>query len=279
MLRVLNLGAGVQSTTLYLWALDGHIQIDRAIFADTGDEPEAVYWHLDFLISMNGPPIDIVYASRTSLGDNLTTGIPEQSGRHISIPAFLNVLEGAPPALGRRQCTQEYKVRPIEQRVRELCGLDKGQRAKEQLAVQIMGLSFDEPKRVANVKNRFQSIAWSKPEFPLFDDYMTRSDCVAYLERRLPGYTVPRSACVYCPFHSDEEWLSVKENPYDWGRAVEIDQAIRTDGSKCNAGLDAKMYLHRSCKPLDQIEFKKADPDRQKKLSFSTMDCEGMCGV
>jgi hypothetical protein len=279
MLRVLNLGAGVQSTTLYLWALDGRIQIDRAIFADTGDEPEAVYWHLDFLMSMDGPPIDIVYASGTSLGDNLKTGVPEQFGRHISIPAFLEVVEGSPPALSRRQCTHEYKVRPIDQRVRELCGLEKGQRTKEQLAVQIMGLSFDEPKRVANVKQRFQSIAWSQPEFPLFDEYMTRADCVTYLQKRLPGYTVPRSACVYCPFHSDEEWLAVKENPYDWERALEIDEAIRAEGSKCNTGLDARMYLHRSCKPLHQIEFKQAKPDAQKKLSFSTMDCEGMCGV
>ncbi len=71
MLRILNLGAGVQSTTLYLWAIDGQLEIDRAIFADTGDEPESVYKHLDFLLSLNGPPIDIVKACENSLGDNL----------------------------------------------------------------------------------------------------------------------------------------------------------------------------------------------------------------
>ena len=54
MLRVLNLGAGVQSTTLYLWALDGLIHFDKAIFADTGDEPESVYAHLEFLRGLNG---------------------------------------------------------------------------------------------------------------------------------------------------------------------------------------------------------------------------------
>ena len=279
MLRILNLGAGVQSTTLYLWAIDGQLKIDRAIFADTGDEPEAVYKHLDFLLSLNGPPIDIVKACENSLGDNLVRGMDSTGQRHVSIPTFLSLGDGAAPALGRRQCTAEYKIRPIDQRVRQLCGLEKGQRCREQLAVQIMGLSFDEPKRVANVKGRFESIAWSKPEFPLFDEYMTRADCVNYLEKRLPNYEVPRSACVYCPFHSDEEWLRVKENPTDWARAVEIDEAIRDKTSVCNQHMRAAQYLHRSCLPLVQIDFQAKAPDKQGRINFSTFDCEGMCGV
>lgn len=39
--RVLSLGAGVQSSTLLLMAVHGEIQIDRAIFADTQSEPAA----------------------------------------------------------------------------------------------------------------------------------------------------------------------------------------------------------------------------------------------
>ena len=279
MLRILNLGAGVQSTTLYLWAIDGQLKIDRAIFADTGDEPEAVYKHLDFLLSLNGPSIDIVKACENSLGDNLVKGMNATGQRHVSIPTFLSLGDGAAPALGRRQCTAEYKIRPIDQRIRQLCGLEKGQRCREQLAVQIMGLSFDEPKRVANVKGRFESIAWSKPEFPLFDEYMTRADCVNYLEKRLPNYEVPRSACVYCPFHSDEEWLRIKESPTDWARAVEIDEAIRDKTSMCNTNMRATQYLHRSCLPLVEVDLKTKAPDKQGRINFSTFDCEGMCGV
>lgn len=282
MLRILNLGAGVQSTTLYLWGLDGQLKIDLAIFADTGDEPEAVYRHLDFLLSLNGPPIEIVKACNNSLGDNLIAGMNatgQKNDRHVSIPTFLSIGDGAAPAFGRRQCTAEYKIRPIDQRVRELCGLEKGQRCKQQLAVQIMGLSFDEPKRVANVKGRFESVAWSKPEFPLFDEYMTRADCVEYLRKRLPNYEVPRSACVYCPFHSDAEWAAIKASPNDWARAVEIDNAIRDKTSVCNQHTRATQYLHRSCLPLVEIDFKPKADDPQKKLNFSTFDCEGMCGV
>lgn len=47
-LRILSLGAGVQSTTLALMAAHGEIgpMPDCAIFADTGWEPKAVYEHL-----------------------------------------------------------------------------------------------------------------------------------------------------------------------------------------------------------------------------------------
>ena len=47
-MRVLSLGAGVQSTTLLLMAVEGILPgLDCAIFADTGWEPARVYEHLD----------------------------------------------------------------------------------------------------------------------------------------------------------------------------------------------------------------------------------------
>ena len=49
-LRLLSLGAGVQSTTLLLLAAEGKLPgLDGAIFSDTGWEPAAVYEHLDRL--------------------------------------------------------------------------------------------------------------------------------------------------------------------------------------------------------------------------------------
>ena len=58
-LRVLSLGAGVQSTTLALMAAHGEIgpMPDCAIFADTGWEPKAVYEHLAWLRSPNVLPL------------------------------------------------------------------------------------------------------------------------------------------------------------------------------------------------------------------------------
>jgi 3'-phosphoadenosine 5'-phosphosulfate sulfotransferase (PAPS reductase)/FAD synthetase len=48
-MRVISLGAGVQSTTLLLLAHRGELPggpVDYAIFADTGWEPAGVYRHL-----------------------------------------------------------------------------------------------------------------------------------------------------------------------------------------------------------------------------------------
>lgn len=53
--HILNLGAGVQSTTLYLMSMHGQLpRFDIAIFADTGEEPQAVYTHLDWLKQLGG---------------------------------------------------------------------------------------------------------------------------------------------------------------------------------------------------------------------------------
>jgi hypothetical protein len=57
--HVLNLGAGVQSTALFLLARepDPKVRFDLAIFADTGEEPSAVYKHLGYLRSLGNPEI------------------------------------------------------------------------------------------------------------------------------------------------------------------------------------------------------------------------------
>ena len=65
-MRILSLGAGVQSTTVLFMALDGVIPpIDAAIFADTGAEPKKVYEHLCYLercCEDAGVPLHIVSA-------------------------------------------------------------------------------------------------------------------------------------------------------------------------------------------------------------------------
>lgn len=281
-MRVLNLGAGVQSTAIFLMIMDGELPpVDVAIFSDTGDEPKAVYEHLERLKALGGP--EIVTVTQGNLGQNLIDGVNSTGQRFVSIPAFLSHGDdGENTGIGRRQCTSEYKVVPIEQKIREMLGLEKGQRMpKDTRIAQVFGLSFDEPNRVAKVKGRFatRSECWTC-EFPLFDEFITRTECVSYLRKRLPDYVVPRSACVFCPYKQDSEWIELKANdPDGWNRAVEIDRAIRNPSSRCTEGMDSTQYLHRSCQPLEFVELKAESPDTQKRWSWSNMDCEGMCGV
>src|SRR5688572_21082263 len=48
-LRVISLGAGIQSSTLLYLAIAGELEADAAVFADTQWEPARVYEHLDKL--------------------------------------------------------------------------------------------------------------------------------------------------------------------------------------------------------------------------------------
>lgn len=274
--HVLSLGAGVQSTTIYLLTMDGELDVrfDGAVFADTQDEPDAVYRHLEWLESLGGPPIHRVTAG--SLGRDLVEGtrVTTYGKRFASIPAFTAPEQGKRSGMCVRQCTRDYKVRPVEKWIREgLVGLRRYQHfPKDSVKVhQYMGFSYDEPGRAARTRARFAMSRWGEVHFPLIDLEMTRSDCVKYLEGRVP-HTVPRSACVFCPYKNDMEWRHLKEtDPSGWKRAVEIDHAIRTDGS-ARHGIDQKLYLHCQCVPLDQVDLGDAP-------GMFEMDCEGGCGL
>lgn len=86
--HILNLGTGGQSTALYLMFLDGEMEarLDYAAFADTQEEPESVYGHLEWLRSLGGPPILTASAGRLSY--DLIHGKNSTGGRFASIPAF-----------------------------------------------------------------------------------------------------------------------------------------------------------------------------------------------
>ena len=260
-------------------------QIDVAIFADTGEEPKAVYEHLEWLKSLAGPKI-LVRAKGDRLGDTLLSGKRSLSTtvkyRFASIPAFTSKETGSAPGRTKRQCTKEYKAEVIERAIRQdVLGLAPRRTAtKGTIVTQIAGISLDEAGRAYRMQQRPRPkyLRW---EFPLIEHFMTRQDCLAWLAKHVPDRKVPRSACVFCPYHSDAEWQAIKEVPEDWERAVEIDEGIRKHGARAAQNLDGNLYVHRSCLPLVQIDFSTAKVDPRKaqlNLNFN-QDCMGMCGV
>lgn len=86
-ITALSLGAGVQSTTLALLAVEGVLpKPDCAIFADTGWEPAAVYAHLDRLtVVMEGAGIPVY---RVSNG-NLRNDAIDPEHRYASVPYYV----------------------------------------------------------------------------------------------------------------------------------------------------------------------------------------------
>ena len=113
---------------------------------------------------------------------------------------------------------------------------------------------------------------WIEHRWPLVDLEMRRLDCLEWMDTH--GYPRPgRSACTFCPYHSDAEWRALKDSPEDFAEAVKIDRMIR-DGVR---GTSQQLYLHRSLKPIDEIDFSNAEDHGQGSLFGD--ECEGMCGV
>ena len=178
----------------------------------------------------------------------------------------------------RRQCSAEYRIDVCERIIRrQVVGLEPRQRMPKGVKfVQYFGLSYDEPRRVSKVKNRFVGHPWGEGRFPLYDDEMTRSDCVAYLKEQAIPHEVPSSACVFCPVKTNQEWRHLRDNnPAGWARAVEVDDALKRPGTVANRNLEQSMYLHRCCLPLAVVDLGKKDVSG----GVSGGECEGMCGL
>ena len=279
--HILNLGAGVQSTCLYLMSMAGEVRpFDVAIFADTGEEPGAVYDHLAWLQTLNGPKI--LERSVGTLGNDLINGRNSTGGRFAAIPAYTTANDGVDVGRTRRQCSKEYKSDVIERTIRrDVLGLKPRQRVPKGVTVhQYFGISLDEKGRATRLWERYHidHSMIGMPHFPLIDRQMTRANCIERLAGRVPHET-PRSACTFCPFHSDTEWQRLKDaGGQDWARAVEVDHALRTTGSIANYQKNQVMYVHRSCKPIDEIDFRPRVNAKELQLGFG-VECEGVCGV
>jgi hypothetical protein len=157
-------------------------------------------------------------------------------------------------------------------------GLNPRQRiAKGVLIRQYFGISTDEAARAERAKKRFEKFRHTVPVYPLLDMGWSRQDCLAYLREKLP-YTVPKSSCVFCPYRTNQAWLHLQRtDAAGWRRAVGIDKALRDQNSIVTHGFRQQMFLHRSCVPLEEIDF---HAQRSNTLDPMTVgECHGMCGV
>lgn len=267
-LRVISLGAGVQSTTMALMAASGEISPmpDHAVFADTGWEPKAVYDHLDWLETQLPFPVHRVARRGADLGQHAINVATKPITRTASPPWFTENPRGMLP----RQCSDKFKVEVIHRKVRELLGLKPGERStKGSLVEQWIGISQDEMQRMKNSKYWFVTHRW-----PLIERQISRRDCLSWMQRH--GFPrPPKSACIFCPYHGNEQWREMRDNaPDDWQRAIEFDTAIRSGFY----GMDGEAFVHRQRVPLDKVDLSTLADHGQIEFGF-LQECEGMCGV
>ena len=268
----LSLGAGVQSSTLALMYALGELgpMPKAAIFADTQAEPAGVYTWLDWLEKQL--PFEVIRVTAGSLTlHELEIKTSKKTGkkyRQNRIPTFALNPDGSKGLLGRG-CTVDFKINPIRKKLRELANVPRG--SKDVVCVQCIGISTDEFKRMKPSRD-----PWWFSRFPLIEKRISRAVCFDWMESH--GFPVPpRSACVYCPFHSDKEWRRLKtEEPEEFGRAVAFEKQIQ-EVNKEDETMRSVPFLHGSLKPLESVDFR-SDVDRGQQLLWDE-ECEGMCGI
>ena len=266
---VVNFGGGVQSTALAYLAINRDPDFIRAcgglplrwIFADTGDEPEEVYQHVERMgeeLAARGCEFVPVRHPSGSLSDHCTSA---ETGASLA-PFFVETVEGDSVPV-RRGCTRDFKVKPIKAQLAAWYG-----RRPKDTVVQVFGISADESQRM-----RHPDRTWLRFRYPLVAMGWKRSRCVEYNLQH--GIHAPRSACVFCPFHSREEWERVRGNPEEWAAVVAFERRVHERyRAGITFGLRSMPYLHRSRVPIGEVDF-----DRQLSLWSMRDECAGVCGV
>ena len=294
-----SFGAGTQSTALaFLVMNEDERLIERAgvepgddywpqffVFADTGDEPREVYrhtWKMAELFDHHGIEFHIVRNGNESLSEQVIRKAREGEGGISTPPLFVGSKDkhrgdGIPM---RRSCTADYKARPLDQFAKrwwtEKLGHD------EFYVIQWLGMSNDEKRRM-----RVSEDDWRDYRYPLIQMGWTRWHCQQYLKNQtyLDGSPVEivRSACVYCPFHSKEEWRHVKSNPQDWAKVLEFEREIHDihDNGDGVAGIRNRPYLNRWAVPMEELDLSEDDDqlDMWDRYAFLGVGCVGHCGV
>lgn len=268
-IHVLSLGAGTQSSAMALMAAHGDLpRPDYIIFSDTGWEPKYVYEWLEKLkTELAKFDLEVITVSKGNIYEDTLNSL-ETGERIASMPFFTKNRNTGEKGIIMRQCTSDYKIQPINQKVRELLGYKPRQQVKE-LVHMWKGITTDEVARIKDSTDK-----WIKFDYPLFEKGMDRLDAINYVRDKM-GELPPKSSCVGCPFHNDDMWLEIKQkSPEDWEQAVELDKKIRN-----HPKFRDELYLHKSCKPLDEVDF------QENQVTFGDLfddfdnECFGMCGL
>jgi len=269
-IELISLGAGVQSSTMSLMAACGEItpMPDGGIFADTQAEPKSVYVWLDWLEKQLPFPVHRVTQGSLETETLRRHERKDKTGYwvHSGIPHYSINADGS-FGHGPRQCTEDYKLIPLAREARRLI-----KAAGARKAITWIGISLDEAHRMKPARVKYLENRW-----PLIELEMTRRKCLDWMAAK--GFpTPPRSACVFCPYHSDREWRRLKtEEPMEFDRAVAFERSYQKAKAETVSVKGFKPFLHDSRKSLDKVDF--STEEERGQISLFGNDCLGMCGV
>lgn len=121
---------------------------------------------------------------------------------------------------------------------------------------------------------------WVEHRWPLVDIGMTRRNCAEWFASEYPERHLPRSACVICPYRSDEHWLELKQcEPDSYNEAVRFDRWLRhSTKNPVRQLLNGRPYLHSARRPLASVIAEK-ESNGPNGINHFNEECEGLCGV
>lgn len=282
----MSFGAGVQSSTLAALVVAGVLPPpDLAVFADTGDEPQEVYDQVEYMRGrLAAVNVELKVVSAGSIIEDIQTGnpwgfadIPAYTKLQTPVKGFGISAHETRTAQLKRQCTQHYKIVPIELAVRKellkrgLASTDSIDRIRVNRGVIAecwLGISTDEAERMRPSRKN-----WIKNRWPLIERRMSRQDCKDWLAAN--GWAEPpKSSCRICPYHDDRYWHNMRaNNPGDWDHVTKLDRDLRNGQTVIDVEDKGSLYLHRSCIPLADIDF----PDQVNQLSLLGDEYMGEC--
>jgi hypothetical protein len=236
-LKILSLGWGVQSWTLAaMAALDEIPRPDYAVHADTTHEMQGTYSHAAKWtpwLEEHGVPVVTVQAANANV-------VVYRSTASVMIPAVTVENQTLEKGVAKLQCTKEWKIAPLRRFARSIIG-----KTSPDCVEMWMGISLDEWQRM-----RDSGTQYIKNVYPLVDQRLSRSYCVAWLEEH--GLDIPpKSACTFCPYHNKDYWKKMKRaGGSDWDEAVAVDEVIRDKGK--GSGKDFQLFIHSSGLPLEE---------------------------
>jgi len=275
-LSYISLGAGRQSTAMAICSalgLNGVKKVRYCLFADTGDEIQDTYDHLDRLSTfLEKYDVQVCIVKTSTLSEDLVKASRGEMKRAASIPAFTPSPTDGRASLLWRQCTSEYKIYPLRKFAKQLLGMKPKERMGKRKMEVLIGISMDEIIRMKPSEEK-----WETRSYPLIDARLRVEDCKRICMDHL-GYVPEKSACRFCPYHDNHFWSWLKKDrPVEFKKACDLDNTLRDQTKK---GVKMPVYLHRSLEPLDKVNFDSLikDPNQMTLDGFGNA-CDGYCGV
>lgn len=289
----MSFGGGRQSTALAFLAMERHpllmevcggVLPELYIFADTGEEPEDLYAHVDkmaALIRSHGWHFETARTPLGDLGRHVIHALDNGHKRCEQLPFFVHDGVQEEAVAVRRHRTDAFKLKPIHAFARHWFGVSRGKTHDGSNVKMWLGISKDEKYR--EKYGRVYKQEWAEYFNPLIQMRWHAADCINYQADKVYAdgspVQVSRSACVFCPFHSINEWRRIKENPKDWAKVLAVDEALERAHANGGAfGFTNPLYLNAQAKRMRDLDLDKPPPKFQNSVGWDN-ECAGVCGV